>query len=240
MRHALLTLWRVLTFQATDDELRALDARCLVAGLLFTWLAGMGRWWDDPSAQLAQKLGVGSLVYVLVLASVLYLIAWPLRPVRWTWLNVLAFVTLTSPPALLYAIPVERFVGVEAAASANVWFLAIVATWRVLLLGRFLRAAGLSTASSVVACLLPITGIVTALTFMNLHHVVFSVMAGLRDEPVNPHAGAYFVLMLLTGLSMLAVLPLLVMYVFEIVAPARVPAVSPDALSLDVRESEGH
>ena len=57
----------------------------------------------------------------------------------------LIFVTLTSLPALLYAIPVEKFMALEYAQTANVLFLAVVASWRVALLIVFLkRAAGLT------------------------------------------------------------------------------------------------
>ena len=51
--------------------------------------------------------------------------------VRDAWPAYLAFVTLTAPPALLYAIPVERFMTPSAASVTNVWFLAVVAAWRV-------------------------------------------------------------------------------------------------------------
>jgi hypothetical protein len=47
--------------------------------------------------------------------------------------RVLTFVTLTAPPALLYAIPVERFMALQDAQITNFWFLAIVALWRVAL-----------------------------------------------------------------------------------------------------------
>jgi|GEM_PF-4987218 len=51
--------------------------------------------------------------------------------VRDAWPAYLAFVTLTAPPALLYAIPVERFMTPSAASVTNAWFLAVVAAWRV-------------------------------------------------------------------------------------------------------------
>ena len=71
------------------------------------------------------------------------LIVAPLRPRNWSFVGVLIFVTLTSLPALLYAIPVEKFMSLETAQTANVIFLAIVASWRVALLIVFLkRAAG--------------------------------------------------------------------------------------------------
>lgn len=56
------------------------------------------------------------------------------------WLSFMGLFWMTAPIAWLYAIPVERFLpDPAAAAEANVWLLAIVATWRVLLLSRVLQ-----------------------------------------------------------------------------------------------------
>jgi len=43
----------------------------LMFGLLCAWLAGMGRYWDDPGAHLLQRLGVGSVIYVFALSFLL-------------------------------------------------------------------------------------------------------------------------------------------------------------------------
>ena len=52
-------LWfRVLTFRATGEELRSLGWGHLVAGLLCTWIVGIGRYWDHPRATLPQYLGL--------------------------------------------------------------------------------------------------------------------------------------------------------------------------------------
>lgn len=99
----------------------------------------MGRYWDDPRAKPLQHLGLGSVIYILLLSLMLWLVIWPLRPKHWSYFNVLTFVSLTSPPAILYAIPVERLFSREVARSVNVWFLAAVATWRVTLLIFFLH-----------------------------------------------------------------------------------------------------
>src|SRR5687768_3351015 len=85
----LKTALRIVTFQATYDELLALDRRHLVIGLLFTWVVGMGRWWDDPGAHLLQHLGLGSVIYVFVVSLFLWLIAAPLRPENWSYQRLL-------------------------------------------------------------------------------------------------------------------------------------------------------
>jgi hypothetical protein len=62
------TLFRLLTFRASRDELRQFNYRHLALGLMLTWLVGMGRWWEDPHASLLQHLGIGSVVYIFLLA----------------------------------------------------------------------------------------------------------------------------------------------------------------------------
>ena len=52
-----------------------------------------------------------------------WLVIWPLRPKEWSYKKVLTFVSLTSAPAILYAIPVERFLSLPTARSVNAWFL---------------------------------------------------------------------------------------------------------------------
>jgi hypothetical protein len=124
---------------------------------------------------------------------------------------VLIFVTLTSLPALLYAIPVEKFMPLEQAQTANVIFLAIVATWRVALLMVFLkRGAGLTPTGVAVAGLLPLTIIVTALVVLNLEKAVFEIMGGNMQKTQND--AAYLILMLISFFSLLASPVLLILY----------------------------
>lgn len=204
---------RVLFFRARSDDFAELDRTHLWFGLVATWVVGMGRYWDDPDANVLMHLGVGSVLYVFVLAFVLFLVFLPFRPSGWTYQRVLTFVTLTAPPAVLYAIPVELWVSPEAAVSLNTYALGIVAAWRVALLLYFLRvAADLTWLRILVTSFLPLTAIVTTLFALNLHQVVFSIMGGLREGPPDPYSGAYGVLFLLTALSSVAVGPLLLAY----------------------------
>jgi hypothetical protein len=188
----------------------------LAFGLLFTWAAGIGRYWDNPRAEMWQQLGLGSLAYVFCLAFFLWLIVLPLRPKVWSYKNVLVFLTLTSPPALLYAVPVERYMSLQSASATNAWFLLFVAAWRVALLVWFLRSiAGLARESVVVATLLPLVLIIVALAALNLEHVVFAIMAGLPSQRTSSD-GAYGVIFLLTLLSQIAAPFLLAGYVWRI------------------------
>ena len=197
--------FRVLTFRRPSAALVARWPSYLAFGLAVTWLVGIGRYWDHPRAALWQTLGLGSLAYVVALSLLLWLLYWPLRPRRWAFRNVLLFVSLCSLPALLYAIPVERFLSLEAAQVANASFLAVVASWRVALLVHFLwRVAGLPPFTVAVAALLPVALIVVGLTVLNLEHVVFDVMAGIRDQDRSPHDLSYVVVLVISYFSILA------------------------------------
>ena len=203
---------RLLTFRSFKLDISIFNWY-LVFGISFTWLCGMGRYWDNPKADLWQYLGLGSVAYVFILALILWLIILPMKPRNWSYKNVLLFVSLTAPPAILYAIPVERFMTLESAQRANLWFLVIVAIWRVALLLKYLKTiAGLSGLRVIVATLLPLTLIVTILTILNLEHVVFKLMAGLEDHERSANDSAYGVLLLITTFSIMASPILLAMY----------------------------
>lgn len=206
------TTWRLLTFRATRAELIHLTNKHLLFGLLCTWAVGIGRYWDNPRVGLLQHLGVGSVVYIFALAVLLWLLTWPLRPKHWTYFRVLTFISLVSPPAVLYAIPVQYFASLETANAVNGIFLAMVAAWRVaLLIFFFARVAELNLASRLVATLLPLTLIVTALSILNLERVVFNLMGGFAER--SPNDEAYTVLFLLSLLAFLLFVPLLLFYI---------------------------
>ena len=208
------TVLRLLTFRISREEFLRFDNRHLAFGVVCTGVVGVGRWWDDAGANLLQHVGVGSVIYIFLLSLLLWLVIWPLKPEGWSYRHVLTFVSLTSPPAILYAIPVERFTTLETARTLNVWFLAVVAAWRVALLVFYLRRhARLSSLSIVVAALLPITFIIVTLTVLNLERAVFDLMGGLRGGG-TANDSAYGILVGLTFLSMILFVPLLICYIF--------------------------
>ena len=188
-----------------------LNSRHFIAGLIGTWVVGMGRYWDDKGASLMQQLGLGSVIYIFILAGFIWLILKPFLIDKWTYFIVLTFIGLTSFPAIFYAIPVERFFPVQTANTMNVWFLAIVAAWRLGLLYYFLKHfTKLSAGNIITVTLMPICLIISVLTMLNLHRVVFEIMGGIREP--TPHDSSYFVLMILTGISAILTLPLLIAY----------------------------
>lgn len=201
---------RLLTFRSCPIEPARVGAlTCYALG--FTWLAGVGRYWDHPDAYLWQYLGLGSVAYVFVMGWFIWLVCEPLKPRAWSYRSVVLFVAMTSPPAILYAIPVERFMDLQTASATNVWFLAIVAAWRVgLLLRHLLVVARLDWWEVLICALLPLAAIVTLLTLLNLEHAVFELMGGIAEGTAND--AAYVILILLTYLSMFALVPLLVGY----------------------------
>ena len=205
--HEQITL---LTFESFKPNLLEFKKHYITFGLVTAWLAGIGRYWDNPKAEVWQYLGLGSVVYCFFLAAIIYLIIYPLKPNNWSYSNVLIFVSLTSLPAFIYAIPVEKFTSLETAQSLNVLFLAIVALWRVMLFVLYLkRSAGLNGSQIFVAALLPIVFIINILTVLNLEHAVFKIMAGLRGNEPTGNDSAYKILILITLLSYI-LLPILV------------------------------
>lgn len=199
----MLLIWRVLTFRATREELLGAQTKHLYIGLLWTWLVGMGRYWDNPKANWAQHLGLGSVIYVFVLAAIIWIVVAPLTTKLFNYRNLLTYITLTAPLAILYAIPVEKFMSLENATDVNVAFLAVVAIWRVALFWRYLKLVPvMNMAAKFVAGLLPLTAIVFSLMVLNLEHVVFDLMGGIRERSAND--GAYSVVFMLGFLSLYA------------------------------------
>ncbi len=207
--------FRLLSFKITRDEILDFQNRHLMLGILGTWVVGIGRYWDDERASFLQHLGFGSVIYIFILAFFIWLIVLPLKVENWTYKTVLTFISLTSFPAILYAIPVERFCSLSLANTINVWFLAIVAFWRLRLLFYFLKHfTRLSVGSIYIITFMPICLIISTLTVLNLHHVVFMVMGGIRRE--TAHDTSYFVLMALTFISLILAVPLLIAYLIKI------------------------
>jgi len=207
------TAWKIITFRASTDELQTLNVRHLLLGLTCTWVVGIGRWWEDPRAGLLQHLGVGSVAYVFVLASFLWLILWPLNPPRLSYINLLIFISLTSPPGILYALPVRHGLELDTAQTVRLAMLGVVAIWRVALLAFYLRrGTGLSESKTTLGTVFPLAVIVFTLTVLNLDKVVFNIMGAISPAERSVNDTAYGVMVLITLLCFYAFLPLLVIY----------------------------
>ena len=203
-------LWfRLLTFRARYDDFQSLSYRHLLAGLVACWVVGMGRYWDDPRATALQHAGVGSVIYVFVLAALLWVTVKPMDPKQFSYLGILTFVAMTSPPAALYAIPVEKWMSLEDANLTNLRFLGVVAMWRLALWIWYLRRWGQFTVWMMfVGAAMPLAIILVTLIQLNLHHVVINIMGGIREADKSSQDAAYEALwamgLLATPVSFLA------------------------------------
>lgn len=214
MKNATATMLRFLSFRASPAELASLGGPHLALGFGFVWLAGVARNWDNPDAELARHLGIGSLAYVFALAALLTIVATPFSSERdWSvYRRVLTVVCLTAPPALLYGIPIERWASADTARNANYALLAFVAAWRVALWAFYLRrGAGLKWPQVLVCTLLPLSIIVGVVGVLGLGAAIMNGMAGVRD-PAREAASA--VAAVLFSAASLSFLPLLIAYGF--------------------------
>ncbi len=211
-----------LLFRPIAPNLRSEFSHYLGYIVLVALVVGAGRYWDHPAAAQWQRLGLGSLIYVLVLTAFLWLVLKPLRPSNWEFKTVFVFVGLTALPGLLYAVPVERFLPIDTARAVNAWFLGAVAALRVALFVRFLRrVARFDLLRTLVGVLLPLSAIVVSLAALNLEHVVFDLMAGIREEHGTAHGTAYLVVVILTTFALLAFPVTLFLYLAAIVQERR-------------------
>lgn len=202
---------KILLLQVRREDLLSFSRSSLILGLVATWIVGIGRYWDDPGASLLQHLGLGSVIYIFCLSAFILLLLLPLNIDSLRYSSILTYVSLTSFPALLYAIPVERFLPHAVASTVNVWFLTLVAFWRLLMLFRFLWVyCQLQPWLIAVITLLPVCLIVNLLSWLNLERAVFNIMGGLRET--NANHDAYLVLLLITVIADILVLPLLAGY----------------------------
>jgi hypothetical protein len=196
---------RFLCFRHVEDEVPHLTNALLLVGFMAAWLAGMGRYWDNSRAAIWQHMGLGSIAFIFIFTTFIWLLMMPLRPKAWHYKQVLVFVAMTAPLGFIYAIPVERFFPLDTAQTINVWFLAVVSVLRISLLVTFLkRSAGFGIMTGITATLLPLVVIVAALTMLNLEQVVFNIMGGVREEDRSGNDVAYEIMVGITVLSVYA------------------------------------
>jgi hypothetical protein len=209
MKKSFLKALRLLVFKISRKEMLCFNYSDLIFGLLCTWVVGVGRYWDSPDANLLQHLGLGSIAYVFALSTLLWIIILPLRAKDASYFRILCFVSMTSPPAIFYAIPVERFFSMDTSAMLNAYFLLAVATWRMLLLMFFMnRLVALSVPTTIAVSLLPVTLIIALLSARGSQHVVFELMGGIRGATGIFDVTVYWI----SQLSILALFPVVLIY----------------------------
>jgi hypothetical protein len=166
----------------------------LAVGFLFVMAAAFAREYDGADLLAEPWHLILPLVASVALSFVLFLpVYWRLAPrvgsedtserppFREAYLSFLAVFWMTAPLALLYAIPYERFLSEAGATTANLWTLAVVALWRVLLIS---RAVGVLTNRSPVAAffLVALVADVAVLAALYLSPIpVIDLMGGVRQ-----------------------------------------------------------
>jgi hypothetical protein len=74
---------RLLTFRQPSAAISDGWRQYLLFGMICAWIAGLGRYWDNPRADLFQHAGLGSVTYVFFVSALLWLLFHPLRPRHW-------------------------------------------------------------------------------------------------------------------------------------------------------------
>ncbi|MBS1704538.1 MAG: hypothetical protein JST40_01580 [Armatimonadetes bacterium] len=146
--------------------------------------AGIGRWWDDPRPiPIPVRLGLGSVAYIFLLTIFLALF---IAPYIWAQFKLPAFLTFiaaTAPPAMAYALPVERYLSPADAVQYNFYALVVVATYRVsLLIWYLLRAYRFPWWRTIIVFVVPISLILFALMATGQGRYVLEIMGGFRDK----------------------------------------------------------
>ncbi len=184
-REAFTDCLRFLTFRADDNLWDRLGLPHFLIGFAVTWLVGIGRNWDFPEAPLFAKTGLPSVAYIFVLSFILFCTSWLASYERLNYWKILTLVAMTSGPGLVYAIPVEMMFPLPVAQNINMWFLLIVAIWRVALAYYiFIRAAGNDGGTATAILMTPLCGIIIGLVLTGRAGYVIEIMGG-NNRPQN-------------------------------------------------------
>jgi hypothetical protein len=156
-------------------------------GLAFTILAAVARDYDGVYLigqpyhlliPLAASLGMATLLYGYIWFA-------SSQHFRISYKLCLTYFWLMAPMAWIYAIPVERWMSALDAARTNLWFLAIVAMWRVLLITRVIAVRqGISFFRTLINVLFVATSVIVVATIA-VPKPVFSIMGGVRLSPAE-------------------------------------------------------
>jgi hypothetical protein len=181
-----------------------------VLGFVFVIVAGLAREYDGEDLlhqpwhlliPLGASLATSAVLYVLVRG-----IAWAHGaqdpPPLGGYLDFLGLYWLTAPLALVYAVPVERFMSAADATRANLWLLGLVALWRVVLMARVvsvLYRIGFFTAMFIVM----LFGDTVAVILLSMTELpIVAIMGGIRLS--ESESALYSTVMLLRVLTVLS------------------------------------
>jgi hypothetical protein len=196
------------------------NRKALLAGFLFCLSAALARHYDgkylvrEPWFLLAPA--GASILTSSILFTAMYVI-WSIKARRIlsgsgsAYLSFLGLYWMTAPLAWLYGIPYERFLNDVDAAEANVWTLAFVSIWRVVLIS---RACSVLLPCSFFASFSILGTFALGLVYVAINYArmpLVSFMGGVRVPPnVEPVVTAYLIVLffgffalLIGGLMML-------------------------------------
>ena len=172
--------------QATRDI--AVCRQAVWLGLLFVLSAGFAREYDGEDLlaepwHLLIPLGA-SLATSFLLFGFVWLLdrGWKREELPFSegYRSFLGLYWMTAPLAWLYAIPVERFLSPAQAVEVNLWLLAIVAAWRVVLMIQVVSTLlRISVGRAMFPVLLFADSLVVVILFLT-PLPVFSLMGGIR------------------------------------------------------------
>ncbi len=202
MKAIFTDLWKFLTFRADQKDYERFGLWHFAVGFCFTWMVGILRNWDFPEAPIWAKLGLGSLVYIFLLTSVMWVSNALQGYENLSFTRILTVISMTAPPAVIYGIPVEAFMSLEGAQYANLCFLCIVALWRVTLFVHFLCVAGGNFfGRAMLVVFAPICLIALGLLSTGRIKYTIDLMGGLNRQPSGPNDAADALLLTLGFLS---------------------------------------
>lgn len=195
-------------FAGNADAIRAIaaDRRSPWAALLFVLAAGFAREYDVRYLQaewphlllpLGASLAISLVLFALLRSCMSVSPEYP-GAVR-AWWSFLGLFWSTAPIALLYAIPYERFLSDEAATSANLWTLAVVSGWRVLLMIRVARVLFGAPLVHAIGLVMTLADAALLGAFYFIPGPVFDVMSGTPQTPSDRQIAAIRMLAALVG-----------------------------------------
>ncbi len=165
------------------------------AGAILVLAAGFAReydgesLWDEPW-HLAIPFGAS-----LVAATSLYLLVFVAAAIRGQplvrffsgWYRFVGLFWMTAPLAFLYAVPYERLFSEVGAVQANLWTLAVVALWRVVLMARVIQVVfnWYPVASGIITVFFAdVIAVIVAATF-EFPVAMIAIMGGVRYTPAE-------------------------------------------------------
>ena len=157
-------------------------------GLMFVLSAGLAReydgedLWHEPWHLLipvGASLAAFSILFLVISAISLNRRERDFSVIR-AYVTLLSLFWMTAPLAWLYAIPYEQFLSAPGSVEANLWSLAIVAGWRVILMVRSVSVLFNWTSNAAIWPILLFAD-ATVLIILNFTPLpVFNVMGGIR------------------------------------------------------------